>query len=88
MGLVKDRLGDTVHIRELDAGTYPYQQLINMLVAMDYDGWVLLEAHGPDPDNRVSALTEQRKIFEDMRTKAQQKLTQKSQKVVIANLNR
>ena len=101
--LVQDRLGDTLHVRELDSGSYPYQQLINLLVALDYDGWILLEAHGPDPQDRVADLTQQRKLFEQMRTKAQQQLKNKSfplapdvksgdrianqDKVVITNLN-
>ena len=67
--LVKDRFGDTAHIRELNVGDYPYQELMNLFVAMDYDGWILLEAR-TNPDDRVKALAEQREIFEKMVAKA------------------
>jgi sugar phosphate isomerase/epimerase len=63
--LVKDRFGDTLHIRELNLGSYPYQKLMDLLVAMDYAGWVLLEARTNPPD-RVRAMIEQRKLFEKM----------------------
>jgi sugar phosphate isomerase/epimerase len=68
--LVKERFADTVHIRELNIGNYPYQELMNLFVAMDYDGWILLEAR-TNPDDRVKALIEQRQVFEDMVAKAQ-----------------
>jgi len=67
--LVKDRFGDTVHVRELSIGDYPYQELMNLFVAMDYDGWILLEAR-TNPDDRVAALAEQREVFEKMVAKA------------------
>jgi sugar phosphate isomerase/epimerase len=67
--LVKDRFADTVHIRELNVGNYPYQQLMNLFVAMDYAGWILLEAR-TKPDDRVAALIEQREVFEKMVAKA------------------
>jgi len=68
--LVKDRFGDTVHVRELNIGDYPYQELMNLLVGMDYAGWILLEAR-TNPDDRVKALAEQRQVFEQMVAKAQ-----------------
>jgi len=68
--LVKDRFADTVHVRELNIGSYPYQELMNLFVAMDYAGWILLEAR-TKPDDRVKALAEQRQVFEDMVAKAQ-----------------
>ncbi|MHC4617757.1 MAG: sugar phosphate isomerase/epimerase family protein [Planctomycetota bacterium] len=68
--LVKDRFGATVHIRELDVGDYPYQQLMNLFVKMDYKGWILLEAR-TKPGDRVKALAEQRVLFEQMVAKAQ-----------------
>jgi len=63
--LVKARFGRTAHVRELNAGYYPYQQLINLFVKMDYAGWVMLEASTKPPD-RVKALLEQRILFEQM----------------------
>jgi len=68
--LVKDRFGDTVHVRELNIGDYPYQELMNLFVAMDYPGWILLEAR-TKPEDRVKALAEQREVFEEMVAKAQ-----------------
>jgi len=68
--LVKDRLADTVHIRELNIGGYPYQDLMNLFVGMDYAGWILLEAR-TNPKDRVKALVEQRQVFAQMIAKAQ-----------------
>jgi len=68
--LVRDRFGTTVHVRELDIPSYPYQVLVNMLVATDYSGWVLLEAR-TDPPNRVKALIRQREVWAAMLAKAQ-----------------
>ena len=63
--LVRDRFGDTLHLQELDGDEYPYQQLIHLLVESDYQGWALLEARG-NPADRVAALRQQRKLFEQM----------------------
>lgn len=67
--LVKDRLADTVHVRELNLGDYPYQKLFDLLVRNNYKGWILLECRTNPPD-RVAALIEQRKVWEDMMAKA------------------
>lgn len=67
--LVKDRFGSTVHVRELNEGDYPYQKLINLFKQMNYAGWILLECR-TDPEDKVMAMIEQHKIFEDMLTKA------------------
>lgn len=63
--LVKERFGTTVHIRELNIGDYPYQELMNLFVKMDYNGWILLEARTA-PADKVKAMIEQREIFERM----------------------
>jgi sugar phosphate isomerase/epimerase len=63
--LVKDRFGDTVHVRELNIGNYPYQQLMTLFVKMHYKGWILLECR-TQPTDLVAAMIEQRKIFEEM----------------------
>lgn len=68
--LVKGRFGATVHVRELNVGEYPYQQLMNLFVKMDYEGWILLEAR-TKPEDRVKALAEQCALFEQMVAKAQ-----------------
>lgn len=63
--LVKDRLGDTVHVRELNIGSYPYQQLFDLFKSVGYKGWILLEAR-TNPSDLVAALEEQRRVFERM----------------------
>ena len=63
--MVKDRFGSTVHIRELNVGNYPYPELMQKFNEMDYQGWILLEAR-TNPADEISALIEQRKIFERM----------------------
>ena len=70
--LVKDRFGRTVHVRELNVGAYPYQKLMDMLVGMDYAGWILLECR-TKPDDRVAALLEQRAVWQEMVVRAQAK---------------
>jgi len=67
--LVKDKFGSTVHVRELNVGNYPYQELVNLLVKMDYKGWVLLECR-TDPTDKVKAMLEQNTVFIDMIKKA------------------
>ena len=71
--LVKDRFGDTCHIRELNVGDYPYQKLMDMFVEMDYKGWILLECR-TDPADKVAAMKEQRQVWEEMIANAQAKL--------------
>ena len=68
--LVKARFGATAHVRELNIGSYPYADLMKLYVEMDYAGWILLECR-TNPEDRVAALVEQRKVFEGMVAKAQ-----------------
>lgn len=63
--LVKDRFSDIAHIRELNIGDYPYQDLMRLFVSIDYDGWILLEAR-TKPKDRIAALKEQKAIFDKM----------------------
>ncbi len=63
--LIKDRLARTVHVRELDDKDYPYQQLFSLLSGIGYEGWILLEAR-TEPMDRVQALAEQHRLFEQM----------------------
>ena len=67
--LVKDRFGATCHVRELDRTDYPYQSLLNNLVKMNYNGWVLLECH-TNPTDKLTSMKEQRAVFDRMITKA------------------
>lgn len=67
--LVKDRFGATCHVRELDRTDYPYQDLLNNLVKMNYKGWVLLECH-TNPADKVASMNGQRAVFDRMLAKA------------------
>jgi sugar phosphate isomerase/epimerase len=67
--LVKKRLGDTVHVRELNVGSYPYQHLMDLFVAMNYKGWILLECR-TDPTDKIKAMMEQHDVFKAMIAKA------------------
>ncbi len=71
--LVKDRQGDTVHVREMNIGKYPYQQLMNLFVNMDYNGWILLECR-TEPADKVKAMIEQHEVFDAMIKEAQTKI--------------
>jgi sugar phosphate isomerase/epimerase len=62
---VKGWFGDTVHIRELNEGTYPYQQLFNLFTGIKYKGWILLEAR-TEPADRIAAMNEQLALFNKM----------------------
>ncbi len=74
--LVRPYFGRTVHVRELNLGDYPYQELINLLTVTDYEGWVLLEAR-TNPDDRVRAMIEQRQTWEEMTAQARTTAGQK-----------
>ncbi len=63
--LVKDRLGDTIHVRELDSTDYPYPALLKNLAQLDYGGWILLECH-TDPADKVGSMRAQRAVFDRM----------------------
>jgi sugar phosphate isomerase/epimerase len=59
---VKKWFGDTVHIREMNVGDYPYAELMKLFKQMDYSGWILLEAR-TTPKDRITAMKEQLSIF-------------------------
>jgi sugar phosphate isomerase/epimerase len=63
--MVKKWFGDTVHVRELNIGDYPYQQLFNMFNNIRYEGWILLEAR-TEPTDRVTAMKEQLAVFNQL----------------------
>jgi len=62
---VRKWFGDTLHVRELDDKSYPYQQLFELLKSSSYSGWVLLEAR-TEPADRVAAMKEQLELFNNM----------------------
>jgi hydroxypyruvate isomerase len=63
--MVKQWFGDTVHVRELNVGNYPYQKLFNLFADIKYKGWILLEAR-TEPADRIAAMKEQLEIFKQM----------------------
>jgi sugar phosphate isomerase/epimerase len=69
--MLKRWFGDTVHIRELNEGNYPYQQLFNLFSGIKYDGWILLEAR-TEPTDKIAAMKEQLSIFNKMIPQAKQ----------------
>ena len=62
---LKKWFGDTVHVRELNIESYPFQQLINLFDDINYNGWILLEASSEQAD-KLSAMKEQIAIFNRM----------------------
>jgi sugar phosphate isomerase/epimerase len=62
---VRKWFGDTVHVRELNVGNYPYQQMFDLFRKIDYNGWILLEAR-TEPADRVEAMKEQLALFNQM----------------------
>lgn len=70
--LVRDRFGETLHVRELDDQEYPFARLIELLYETKYTGWVLLEASS-EPADRVAALRQQRELFDSLLAQAQRK---------------
>ena len=67
--MLKKWFGDTVHIRELNEGNYPYQQLFNLFNAINYEGWILLEAR-TEPSDKIAAMKEQLSLFNKMTSKS------------------
>ncbi len=63
--LVKDLLGDTLHLHNLKNAEFPYQLQMDLLVKMGWVGWQMLEVSDKVPD-RVLALIEQRRIWDQM----------------------
>ena len=68
--LVQDRLGHTVHIRGVNQSNYPLDKLAKLLVEVDYEGHVCLEAHKMPDGDTVAALAEQRELFMKLVTEA------------------
>jgi len=63
--MVKNRIGDTTHVRELDLGDYPYDKLFKLFTGIGYKGWWLLEARKEVPD-KVQALASQLQVFQGL----------------------
>jgi sugar phosphate isomerase/epimerase len=67
--LVKDKLGDTLHMRMHEKGEFPYQLQWDLLVDAGWDGWCFVEESVKVPD-RVQALIEERQMWEGMIAKS------------------
>jgi len=67
--LVKDYLGDALHLHDLQDEKFPYQLQFDLLAKQGWNGWALLEASHRVPD-RVEALRKQRLLFDRMTAKA------------------
>jgi sugar phosphate isomerase/epimerase len=67
--MLKGWFGDTVHVRELNEGNYPYKQLFNLFTGINYDGWILLEAR-TEPADKIAAMKEQLSLFNQMTSQA------------------
>lgn len=65
--LLRPHFGGTLHVRELDALDYPIGDLLGRVQSDGYGGFVLLEAHSNPPPRRVSALANQRALFDVLR---------------------
>lgn len=68
--LVKNYLGHTLHLHNLQDPKFPNQLQVKLLVQMKWDGWALLEASDKVQD-RVQALIEQRQLWDQMIAAAQ-----------------
>ncbi len=67
--LVKEFLGDTLHLHNLKDAEFPYQLQMDLLVKIGWKGWQLLEVSDKVPD-RVQALIEQRRIWDGLLDKS------------------
>jgi sugar phosphate isomerase/epimerase len=63
--MLRPRFGDTVHVRELNLGDYPYDQLMKLFLETNYKGWILLEARTEQTD-MIQALKEQNEVFKKL----------------------
>jgi hypothetical protein len=68
--MLRPRMGLTTHVRQLDTPGYAWQDLVTLFVKTKYQGWLLLEAGGADPADRVKALAQQKALFDQMIAKA------------------
>ncbi|MBI4892260.1 MAG: TIM barrel protein [Acidobacteria bacterium] len=62
--LVKDRLGDTMHMKDLHAQDFPFQLQTDLLIDAGWSGWCMPELERPPAmEARVEGLKEQRRIW-------------------------
>ncbi len=65
---LRPRFGSTLHVRELDNRQYPFPRLLELLIASDYAGWVMLEGtkFPKETPSRIEALARQRRLFDQL----------------------
>ncbi len=63
--LVKNRLGDTLHMRDLTATDFPYQLQCDLLMDAGWAGWWLPELDNP-PADRMAGLRDQRRLWDTL----------------------
>jgi sugar phosphate isomerase/epimerase len=69
--LVKDYLGYTTHVHDLNDPNYPFDKLAKLLVGADYSGWVLSECPVKTGD-KENTLAEQQSIWQKFVSAARQ----------------
>lgn len=67
--LVKDYLGNTLHLHNMKDSDFPYQLQMDLLVGMGWDGWQLLEA-SDSVEDRLASLIEQGEIWQRLLAKS------------------
>ncbi len=67
--LVKNLLGNTLHLHELDRPDFPHQLQVNLLRQIRWNGWALMEASAKVSD-RVQALIQQRELWDALMAKS------------------
>jgi len=67
--MVRDHLGNTLHLHNMKDSEFPYQLQMDLLVDMGWDGWQLLEASDPVED-RLAAMIEQGEIWQQLLAKS------------------
>ncbi|OGV58556.1 MAG: hypothetical protein A2283_00460 [Lentisphaerae bacterium RIFOXYA12_FULL_48_11] len=63
--LVRNHLGDTLHMHDLRAVDFPYQLQTDLLIDAGWAGWCLPELDKP-PVDRMAGLREQRRIWDQL----------------------
>ena len=63
-GLVKDKLGGTVHIHDLFDKSYPYRELFTLLSKQNYDGYCLSES--PATTDPLRVMRYYKALFEEL----------------------
>jgi sugar phosphate isomerase/epimerase len=63
--MVKKWIGDTVHVRGFNISNYPYQELLNLLAGINYNGWILIESD-TEPSDKIAAMKEQVSFFNQL----------------------